>query len=941
MKRILSIVLALIMCLTVMTSCEMLESLLNPQPEVPTVTDAELAIQTLTTKYYGKNDGVSRDYDLDRAVVGGNTKFAVQWSVDLETIQIVEKDERNVTVDLPADNAEETTYVLTAKIVDADGKEYTKSFTLTLPKYSSDPKADSALTIAEAIALGNKKAHNEYTVGKYYVTGVIKEVYQTKYGNMYLEDAEGNTLTVYGTYNEDGTVQYGDMSVKPVAGDTITVYGIIGKYNTTAQMKNGWITAHTPAGEEVPTYTQVEDLSTLKTGDKVVIGAPAYGKLLSMVKTGNYNVGVDYTPVDGGYANVTDDEIYTVTVNADGTYSFVSASGKALAMGAEYSSMNHEGENKTWNLTAVEGKTGLFYFQNVGRKNYIEWYSKYSNWSSYNPSALDDQYELAIYTVPAGSGSETPVEPAHKCGNVCPACEKCTNADCTEDVCATKCEGHVVTTAEAVALPDGTVVTVTGAVIRIDTAWSDSYGNITVTIGDAAGTLYVYRLATKVEVGQVITVVGKVGSYKDAKQIAAGATATIDEAHTHTFTSTTVDSTCIVAGTTTYTCECGTTIVETLALAAHSANENSVWTTVTAAGCATLGSEKTTCVVCNNAEVTRDIPMTHTKDENGLCTVCNKWTFDSTLDHGEMAQGAKADGETVVFGAFTVHYKAKTKVDGSSKKFDDGFTGTHRLSMGGKTEVKNGVVWGAISFTVTEPTTLKVWWVCGDAGRAIGLYTLGEDGKLVAPETTYGADAVKNGLYITEIEISVAGTYYLGSTIGANNYYKLELDAPAKEDAPVVDTVTYNFATTSTEKGTKLTNETALALFTASGSADVLTSVTVENIYDGNGDGGAHPQASGFIKAGKSKTDGTLTLDFGDKKVVKIEIKCHDWYTKSDSYPTNSNTVSVNGSDEVLAPYNEAGTPDVLTFTVDNASSVTIVANDRVFIFEIVITFAE
>lgn len=463
MKRILSLVLALIMCLTVMTSCEMLESLLNPQPEVPTVTDAELAIQTLTTKYYGKNDGVSRDYDLDRAVVGGNTKFDVQWSVNLETIQIVEKDERNVTVDLPADNAEETTYVLTAKIVDADGKEYTKSFTLTLPKYSSDPKADSALTIAEAIALGNKKAHNEYTVGKYYVTGVIKEVYQTKYGNMYLEDAEGNTLTVYGTYNEDGTVQYGDMSVKPVAGDTVTVYGIIGKYNTTAQMKNGWITAHTPAGEEVPTYTQVVDLSTLKTGDKVVIGAPAYGKLLSMVKTGNYNVGVDYTPADGGYANVTDDEIYTVTVNADGTYSFVSASGKALAMAAQYSSMNHEGENKTWNITAVEGKTGLFYFQNVGRKNYIEWYNQYSNWSSYNPSTRDDQYELAMYTVPgsgsnSGSGSETPVEPAHECESVCAACGKCTDTTCTEDVCKNnQCAGHTAAPSTG-SLLEGTIV---------------------------------------------------------------------------------------------------------------------------------------------------------------------------------------------------------------------------------------------------------------------------------------------------------------------------------------------------------------------------------------------------------------------------------------------------------------------------------------------------
>lgn len=87
-----------------------------------------------------------------------------------------------------------------------------------------------------------------------------------------------------------------------------------------------------------------------------------------------------------------------------------------------------------------------------------------------------------------------------------------------------------VTIPEALALADGRRVIVKGTVKTINTAWSDQYGNITVTIEDAEGnTLYVYRMKTNVEVGDVIIVSGKVGSYEGAKQIAAGSTAVIEE----------------------------------------------------------------------------------------------------------------------------------------------------------------------------------------------------------------------------------------------------------------------------------------------------------------------------------------------------------------------------------------------------------------------------
>ena len=81
---------------------------------------------------------------------------------------------------------------------------------------------------------------------------------------------------------------------------------------------------------------------------------------------------------------------------------------------------------------------------------------------------------------------------------------------------------------EALELEDGTNVVVTGTVVKINTAWSDVYCNMSVTIADAEGNeLYVYRLSTIVSEGDVIIVTGTMGSYNGQKQIAKGATAEI------------------------------------------------------------------------------------------------------------------------------------------------------------------------------------------------------------------------------------------------------------------------------------------------------------------------------------------------------------------------------------------------------------------------------
>ena len=150
------------------------------------------------------------------------------------------------------------------------------------------------------------------------------------------------------------------------------------------------------------------------------------------------------------------------------------------------------------------------------------------------------------------------------------------------------------------------------------------------------------------------------------------------------------------------------------------------------------------------------------------------------------------------------------------------------------------------------------------------------------------------------------------------------------------DVYTYDFA--ALEKGDELADN-ALDVFKAAADKEGLVSVATTKIYAGNGTGGAYPEQGGFLKAGTGKLNGQIVLTYADDvKVSKVEIVCHDWYTKSDKYPTNSNTVAVNGSEPVLAPYAEDGTPDTLTFELAESSNVvTIDTNLRAFIFKIVV----
>ena len=95
------------------------------------------------------------------------------------------------------------------------------------------------------------------------------------------------------------------MEVKPVVGDTITVYGVIGRYNA-PQLKNAWITAHTPAEKEEEEEEE-EEVPAPTTPAEIVDAAYALeaGASLEGTYTLTGKVTEIGTPYSEQYKNVT------------------------------------------------------------------------------------------------------------------------------------------------------------------------------------------------------------------------------------------------------------------------------------------------------------------------------------------------------------------------------------------------------------------------------------------------------------------------------------------------------------------------------------------------------------------------------------------------------------------------------------------------------------
>ena len=150
-------------------------------------------------------------------------------------------------------------------------------------------------------------------------------------------------------------------------------------------------------------------VTSVSDGDQVVVFNPANGKALSTEYTGFYNKGTDVTLANGKLSGYTKADIWTVGINADGSYTFSTADGKKLSMDEKYSSTPLDKTHTGWSILPAATENCV-YIQNVGRSSYLEWYAEKNNWSAFGTIGSNEAlFAQQLYLVgdetdqPAGS----------------------------------------------------------------------------------------------------------------------------------------------------------------------------------------------------------------------------------------------------------------------------------------------------------------------------------------------------------------------------------------------------------------------------------------------------------------------------------------------------------------------------------------------------------
>ena len=151
-------------------------------------------------------------------------------------------------------------------------------------------------------------------------------------------------------------------------------------------------------------------------------------------------------------------------------------------------------------------------------------------------------------------------------------------------------------------------------------------------------------------------------------------------------------------------------------------------------------------------------------------------TFEtSTLT--AVAAGTYTDGQEIAYDDyFTIVASSKTKIDASSKTFDDEYTSGQRLNFGGKADIDAAKNY--VSFKTSASATVKIWWAeGGEDNRSMAIYNL-SSGEVAAQTSE---TLTKNAACVSTLTLSEAGTYALGGLENNNYIFKIEVTETSGE----------------------------------------------------------------------------------------------------------------------------------------------------------------
>jgi len=531
MKKLISIAMLVVLCLSALVACG---------GNNDAITSAGDYLYSL---YKDEAEMTPSDYDVVGRVMVGEAAYTVEWTVDVTegvTVKASEKD-GFFTIDVNEKTESEIAYTLTATVKDESGNSVQKTFTRKVPAYK-------VFTYAEYAA-----AEDDATV---VVKGVVIGIFSKSNGS------SGNGIYIQDTNNEGGYYVYGladgkdpsaDLGIK--VGMTIEATGAKDTYNGTYEIVNAAIEILDSNVKEVAPvdYTKIFTDANALTDDALV------GKQSMLVTI----KGVEITAQDtaSGY--------YKFALGGKETYVRISSSNNCITKDEQATFI--KGHTDHFGYTAdvtgiISIYSGSFYlvpatvdaFENyklpersdkekleievgtvtvdgvITESKTVALATKGSTypevtytWTSDSTNALYDAAKGEL-TVTVPDAPETfKLTLTAKCGSETVTKEfevSLTKLATPEDIV-----NAVYALEDGAALP-GTY-TLSGVITSIDTAYSEQYKNITVTIavGNMSDKLIqCYRLkgegAEKLAVGDNITVTGALKNYKGTKEFDSGCT---------------------------------------------------------------------------------------------------------------------------------------------------------------------------------------------------------------------------------------------------------------------------------------------------------------------------------------------------------------------------------------------------------------------------------
>ncbi len=528
MKKLVSILVLLALCVTVFAACGE-----NKQDD----TSLTEAGEYLFGLYKDEATVTPSDYDVVGKVMVGDVAFTVEWTVDVaEGVTIKESSKAGfITIDVNEKTPNEIAYVLTATIKSESGATVQKTFNRTIPAYNvfsyaqyAAAEDDSALVV-EGIVIGIFSKSNGSSSNGLYLQDANNEggyyVYNlTDDPSADLGIKIGMTVNVTGvkdTYNGlyeivNATVAITDETIKEVAPvDYTEAYTKAAALNEAALVERQSMLV-TVKGVEITGQETESGYYKFKLADK-----EAYVRISSSnnciskediesfkkIHTDNFGYTADVTGIVQLYSG----NFYLIPVTAD---AFANC---ALPERSDAEKLAMELETVTVDGVFTESKTVDL---PVAGTTYPE--VKYA-WTSDNAGIVIGADGKMTITVPEAPATAT-VTLTATCGAATET--KTFSVSLTKLATPADVVNAAYALAEGAALPGS--YTLSGPIVSIDTAYSEQYKNITVTILVEGKNIQCYRLAgegaEKLAVGDNITVTGVIKNYKGTVEFDAKCT---------------------------------------------------------------------------------------------------------------------------------------------------------------------------------------------------------------------------------------------------------------------------------------------------------------------------------------------------------------------------------------------------------------------------------